>query len=195
MAKDYKSYSSRNKKKPNSARKRGKTSQLKAGRWILWAIALLLAVGFVIGLIALSRATSKNTQKTVIVKETKSKPKVKPAPKTNNIKFEFYHMLSKPSVDTADAPAANTTTTPASPSRYILQVASLKNFADADALKAKLTLNGFNVAIKKSTSTTGTMWYRVQVGPFGSIDAAKNAQDLLMQNKISGIIRSVKTNP
>jgi cell division protein FtsN len=184
MSKDYKSYSANKKKKSKKKKSSGKKPI------VMWLVVVLLIVVFVSGLYWLSQLSSKKqSMKVVSVKVEKKKNPVKKKPIIPKIKFEFYNLLPK---ENDNLPTVNTGTVqqPQEQIRYILQVASLKNFSDADTMKAKLILNGYNVQVKKITST-GTVWYRVQVGPFGSINAATNAQVTLRKEKFDSIIRKV----
>lgn len=96
--------------------------------------------------------------------------------KTTKTQFDFYELLpemkfklpsfekkEKLSTETIKPSAPNIGTSGA----YYLQVASFKKVTDADALKATLTLDGFDVFIKKVT-VKKTPWYRVMIGPFKS---------------------------
>lgn len=71
--------------------------------------------------------------------------------------------------------------------RYILQVAALHNSADADGLKAQLSFLGFDVWITPFQNQ-GSTWYRVKVGPYPSLEAAKKAQQTLINNHFSSIL-------
>ncbi len=58
---------------------------------------------------------------------------------------------------------------------YLLQVASLKRSSDAEALRAKLGLQGFSTNTQR-TEINGHTFYRVRVGPYA--DKASAKQDL-----------------
>jgi cell division protein FtsN len=62
-----------------------------------------------------------------------------------------------------------------------LQVAALKNPADAEKLKAKLSLLGLNVTMQKIESG-GVELYRVRVGPYKREDEAFGDLDTLAEN-------------
>lgn len=70
---------------------------------------------------------------------------------------------------------------------YALQVASTKNFADADNLKAQLTMLGFDVSIQKYT-INGQTWNRVYAGFYQSRDVAIKKQNVLKTNHVSSIL-------
>ena len=71
--------------------------------------------------------------------------------------------------------------------KYGLQVASVKNYSDADRLKAQLSMLGFNVTIQKYT-VDGQVWNRVFAGPFPSKQAAVEKQQMLRENNISSMV-------
>jgi cell division protein FtsN len=70
---------------------------------------------------------------------------------------------------------------PISKDIWWLQVAALKNPADADKLKARLTLLGLQVAMQKVDSSGGPL-YRIRVGPYKREDDALGDLDTLAAN-------------
>ncbi len=79
----------------------------------------------------------------------------------------------------ASAPAANATGA-SSEGGYVLQVGSYPNAESADAMKAKLALQGFTAHVQAIT-LDGKTWNRVQIGPFAT---ATQLQDV--QKRLSG---------
>jgi cell division protein FtsN len=151
MPKDYKSYV--------------KTKKTKASGkklWILSIILVLILAGLVFLLLTLSQKPLKSGQASKEVLK-KVVPVVKPKEEPK-IHFEFYSLLTKPN---SGASAPNTAPESSSnlPKVYVIQVASIQNFSDADTLKAKLLLNGYTPLIQKNMIEDET-WYRVQIGPF-----------------------------
>jgi len=53
---------------------------------------------------------------------------------------------------------------------YFLQAGAFREQADAESIKAKLALQGFEANISEKTSDNGPL-YRVRLGPFNQIDA------------------------
>jgi cell division protein FtsN len=80
----------------------------------------------------------------------------------------------------ASAPAANATGTASSEGGYVLQVGSYPNAEGAEAMKAKLALQGFTAHVQAIT-LDGKTWNRVQIGPFAT---ATQLQDV--QKRLSG---------
>lgn len=74
---------------------------------------------------------------------------------------------------------------------YLIQVASFKNRAEADRMKAALTLKGFDVRVV-ATLQQQVNWFRVIVGPFNSRTEAEKTQLTLVRNeRIRGMIRKM----
>jgi cell division protein FtsN len=71
--------------------------------------------------------------------------------------------------------------------KYIIQVASFKRYEDADELKARLVMMGFEATIKDAPSG-GITWKRVWLGPFNSLQEAAQVQQRLAQNHIQGVV-------
>ncbi len=90
------------------------------------------------------------------------------------VDYTFYGILP------GDKPA-KPVEPPKSNETWWLQVAALKNTADADKLKARLTLLGLQVSTQKVEST-GQVLYRIRVGPYKREDDALGDLDTLAQN-------------
>ncbi len=65
---------------------------------------------------------------------------------------------------------------------YFLQVGSFKEEADADNLKAKLALQGFEAIVQTASIPNKGTWHRVRVGPLNNIDAINKIRDDLTAN-------------
>lgn len=72
-------------------------------------------------------------------------------------------------------------------SHYVLQVAALAKLSDADSMKARLALLGFNAFIQ-SFEHQGKTWYRVKAGPYASLAEAEKARKVLSNNHLSGML-------
>lgn len=64
------------------------------------------------------------------------------------------------------------------PGGYVLQVGAFPNASDADAMKAKLALQGFTAHVQKVT-LDGQTWNRVRIGPFASATQLQSVQKQL----------------
>lgn len=75
---------------------------------------------------------------------------------------------------------------PAANSGYLLQVGAFPNAGDADALKAKLALQGF-VANVQTVSVGGQTFHRVRLGPFRSASDLEATKQRLASAGIKAI--------
>lgn len=75
---------------------------------------------------------------------------------------------------------------------YNIQVVSVRNQKDAETISAKLKNDGFAVQTIK-INANGTEWYRIQVGPFKTMDDALSAQMTLRKNNYHAILLKPKT--
>jgi cell division protein FtsN len=72
-------------------------------------------------------------------------------------------------------------------SRYLLQVGSFRELADADQLKARLALLGV-VARVQSVTVNDATWHRVRVGPVNSAREADDMRSRLADNGIDSLV-------
>ncbi len=116
-------------------------------------------------------------------------------------RFEFYKILPggqeatpAPAATTPQAtPAAQPAVAPASGDAFYLQAGAFQKAADADNLKAKISLLGVEVGVQEiAVPDKGTM-YRVRVGPFAKPDEMNRARNQLAQNGIQATV--VKISP
>jgi cell division protein FtsN len=122
-------------------------------------------------------------------------PVAAPAPATSvaaaqdKPRFEFYKIL--PGGDGAPVPTTSAVSTKTvlgkAESRY-LQVGAFNKTTDADNLKAKLALTGYEASVQQVNVPDKGVFYRVRVGPFTSDAAIKKAQAELT---LSGLPTSV----
>lgn len=120
--------------------------------------------------------------------------KAAPAPK-----FEFYTLLGEekktqvsrvePILKTPAVPVLK----PNTPDTWLLQLASFKNKADAEHMRAAMIMKGFDAAIDPVTQQNMT-WYRVVIGPFATRLQAEKAQiSIADTERIKGMIRSMSS--
>lgn len=76
-------------------------------------------------------------------------------------------------------------------SQSILQVGSFQSVAEADSLKARLAFLGLEAKIESAVVNDDT-WHRVQLGPFASESRLSRAKNLLIENRIEYIQRSLQ---
>ncbi|MFW0097300.1 MAG: SPOR domain-containing protein [Coxiella endosymbiont of Haemaphysalis qinghaiensis] len=96
-------------------------------------------------------------------------------------KFEFYTLLPEMEV-AAPIPVSQkpfSRRTVLALNHFVLQIASLKNIIDAERLKSQLSTLNFPTCVHTYRSTDGTVWNRVMVGPYLTIQEAKRVQNKL----------------
>jgi cell division protein FtsN len=138
------------------------------------------------------------------------KPGDKPAA-AGERKFEFYDILEgKKQAAPAGAPAAATApTAPTAPAaasapppaaapqeaqagKLFLQAGAFQKNADAENLKARLAMQGFEASILPvEVPDKGTM-HRVRIGPYASMEEMNKARGQLSQNGIAATVVRVK---
>lgn len=84
------------------------------------------------------------------------------------------------------AAAAKPPTSSGADSGYLLQVGSFPSGGDADAMKAKLALQGFSASVQPVT-INGQTWNRVRLGPFASATELESAKQRLASAGIHAI--------
>ncbi|MDD5250910.1 MAG: SPOR domain-containing protein [Rhodocyclaceae bacterium] len=120
-------------------------------------------------------------------------------------RFEFYKILpggqeatpapaAAPPPAPAAAPAAPAAAAePAAGDVFYLQAGAFQKAADADNLKAKLSLLGVDVGVQEvAVPDKGTL-FRVRVGPYAKPDEMNRARNQLAQNGIQATV--VKISP
>jgi cell division protein FtsN len=76
---------------------------------------------------------------------------------------------------------------------YFLQAGSFRTEADADNLKAKLALHGFEAIVQTAIIPEQGAWHRVRVGPLKSIASINTIRADLLANSFSADLIKVKT--
>lgn len=170
----------------NRPSSRGGSSSIPGWVWLLTGI---VTGAFIMFLVYLSGLTPKPADKTAAPKTETAPSKVteeKPV-------FEFYDTLMNNEV--IPPPSANKksdTQSGATTPVYMLQVASFKKLADADSLKAQLTLEGLDASIAQFNNH-GDIYHRVMVGPFTDSAKMDRAKKILAAHRINPIVLQKKS--
>ena len=154
--------------------------------WV-WAVLLLLLGSFVAFVLFLD-------QELVSRGDAKS-PQAKQSSTVNKPKIDFYTVLPQREVEISiseDDRAAieNPSINKEIVGQAILQVGSFHSAGEADSLKAQLALLGLEARVKSAKVSNDT-WHRVQLGPFASETNLSRAKNLLIENRIEYIQRSL----
>lgn len=200
MAKDY--------AKPMSSKKSGtkrgaqsaqpKSSAPAPSKWLMF-FAAVATVGLGLGLYYLSTIPSaeigKNTEAPVaITKSDKAKPSAKEI-KTEPAKpeYDFYNLLPESSITTSPVDAYKPD--PSKPKvqyDFMLQTGSFRRPEDAERQKAMIGFQGLRADIRKVTSKEGSVWYRVEVGPYTSRSKMNSAIDKLVAVNIQPLVKKTE---
>jgi hypothetical protein len=126
--------------------------------------------------------------------EPKPEPQAERPPKP---KFDFYKILPEIETVLPEPPKGNGKKSakaepPEAGVSYVLQAASYDNANDADRLKARLALNGFEAYIEKVAIQGKGDYYRVRLGPYARIDELDAANARLEQLGIKPMRIKVK---
>ncbi|MDG2292927.1 MAG: SPOR domain-containing protein, partial [Methylophilaceae bacterium] len=76
---------------------------------------------------------------------------------------------------------------------YFLQIGSFQTEEDADNLKAKLALQGFEAIVQTATIADQGTWHRVRVGPLSNIEAINKTRAELLANDFNADLIKVET--
>lgn len=76
---------------------------------------------------------------------------------------------------------------------YFLQIGSFQTEEDADNLKAKLALQGFEAIVQTATIADQGTWHRVHVGPLSNIEAINKTRAELLANDFNADLIKVET--
>lgn len=107
-------------------------------------------------------------------------------------RFDFYTILPEMEVVVPEAQKSARPSGADKNSVYLLQVASFRNFAEADSLKARLALLGVESKIETVSSGDKEVWHRVRVGPYSDPRELNKIRTRLLNNNINAILMQVK---
>lgn len=110
--------------------------------------------------------------------------------------FDFYGILAgkEQPVKESEVPrAADARPDGGKPAgTYFLQVGAFQNAADADNLKAKLALAGFEAQIQTAVLPDDKTWHRVRLGPFQSVESMEPVKARLKENHMEASLIKVQ---
>ncbi|CAL7961618.1 SPOR domain-containing protein [Gammaproteobacteria bacterium] len=163
--------------KRNTYRKNPKKKSSYLG---LWLFVLFLFAAFTTGLVYLGKYKQQLRLKIPAIPKIINKPASTPPSEVTTKEataptFDFYTILPQKTNNKAIA-------------EYELEIATVKDYAAADRLKAELALLGFTVSITKAHNQK----YQITVGPYDNKDAATTDLERLKQNKISGGLKKIR---
>jgi cell division protein FtsN len=168
-------------------------------------VGLLLGVGLSVWLTMYLKGddspfTAKKMDKPIsekMAKESISEENVLPKdenpeiPKPDN-QFDFYTILPETESTVTEKEIQESTLT-VKKDNYFLQVGAFQNEADADNMKAKLALQGFEAVVQTATIPEKGVWHRVRVGPLNDITQINKIRGELTTNGFNTDLIKVHT--
>lgn len=113
------------------------------------------------------------------------------ANKTDN-KFDFYTILPETESTVTEQEIKNSQKT-VKKDNYFLQVGAFPTETDADNMKAKLALLGFEAVVQTATIPEKGVWHRVRVGPLSDIEKINKIRGELTTNGFNTDLIKVHT--
>lgn len=107
-------------------------------------------------------------------------------------KFDFYTILPETESTVTEQEIKNTEKAVKKDS-YFLQVGAFPDEADADNMKAKLALQGFEAVIQTATIPEKGVWHRVRIGPLSNLDQINKIRGELTTNGFNTDLIKVHT--
>lgn len=123
---------------------------------------------------------------------TASTPAAPPPPVTAPVTQITVTPPAMPAPMAAREEGSTTVPPPTAGALYMLQVASVTSMADADRLKASLTLLGLDASIQTVSVDGNATFYRVRVGPYADIARLNDARTRLRENSMEALVLKVK---
>ena len=175
--------------------------------WVM-LFTLIVSMAFLAALVVLSQQPDDTNASIVVSEKITPSEAIKLAPKNINKaldkkgviepkdSFDFYTLLPDSEVTPVQVDAyISTPKDPQKKTNIILQAGSFRKLAEANRLRAELILINMNdVVVEKTVSSTGSVWYRVRIGPFSNRSTLNKAEDLLAQQSIESIRISKSAN-
>jgi cell division protein FtsN len=105
--------------------------------------------------------------------------------KDDKTRFDFYTILpgseSKVSKE-EESKLKESAQEPVVPKNYFLQVGAFQTSEEADNMKAKLALQGFEALVQTATIPDKGVWHRVRVGPLKDLEQINKTKADLLNN-------------
>jgi len=166
-------------------------------KWILSLAVVGCFIGFIVYLNTLPGGDKPSAPRPASTgPQTVEPPKpVKPAPKSTTAKqeeqrFRFYDMLPESEVATPEVneytPGPNM-----QDFDYIVQAGSFRNQKDAERMRAEIAFQGLRAHVQNVEQDNGSVWYRVNAGPFKSRSNMNSAVDKLVSIDIQPLVRKI----
>ena len=171
--------------------------------WLLIGFALGLLVALMVyinGQRALQKLTGE-LMSIPMATEERTQEQTPPAPDKAEPRrrFDFYTLLPELEVVIPDEkderpvkkPPRPATPPPKASGGYILQAGSFRKLNEADSMKAKLAMLGFEANIQTVKVNRDT-WHRVRIGPYSNLTQLQRVRDRLRKNSVDTLLMKGK---
>lgn len=136
--------------------------------------------------VASKPTSAKQAQETVATKNTSD-----PTNQADPNKFDFYTILPESESKVTEQEVKKTTTI--KQETYFLQIGAFENVDDADNMKAKLALQGFEAVVQTADIPEKGVWHRVRVGPLTDVGQINKVRSDLASNGFNADLIKVHT--
>lgn len=182
-----------------------KPEQRKASKGSSFLAGLLF--GFLLGVLATVALTMFIKGDTSPFEDRKiNAPTIEPIPTAQNTSpekkpddakpandFDFYTILPETESTVTEKEINNKSAATLKNDTYFLQVGAFQKVADADNMKAKLALQGFEAVVQTATVQDKGTWHRVRVGPLKDIKKINKIRSDLTANDFKADLIKVHT--
>ncbi|MBW7473047.1 SPOR domain-containing protein [Marinobacter sp. M216] len=159
-------------------------------KWILSLAAVGGFIGFIVYLNSLPTGSAPQATQAPATKTESSQSQTVAEPEEKKPGFRFYEMLPEsevvpPKVDEyTPGPVKQDFT-------YLVQSGSFRSKGDAERQRAQIAFQGLRATVQRIDLDSGSIWYRVNVGPFTSRSQMNSAIDKLVSINIQPLIRKI----
>ena len=159
-------------------------------KWIFSLAAVGGFIGFIVYLNSLPTSQpSQPTQNPTVQTESKA-PAATAKTEEKKPGFRFYEMLPESEV----VPPKVDEYTPGPTKQdfnYLVQSGSFRSKEDAERQRAQIAFQGLRASVQRIDLDNGSIWYRVNVGPFTSRSQMNSAIDKLVSINIQPLVRKI----
>lgn len=158
-------------------------------RWILSLAAIGGFIGFIVYLNTLSPEQAQQPAPAHTVAPATPPPEPAQKPSTTP-EFRFYDML--PDSEVVPSTVDEYQPSPARQNvRYLVQTGSFRSAEDAERQRAQVAFQGLRASVSRIELESGSVWYRVNVGPFDNRSQMNTAVDKLVAIHIQPLVRQI----
>lgn len=192
MAKDYGQRGSGGRQARPASRNSGRSGGMPGWIWMVVGLSVGLAVAAFIYIGRPLQHGQTEDDATAVMPDKPAKANGKKEaikiPPKEKPRFTFYELLPNQEVVVPRDVQSSAQTIGADDGLYIIQVASYRTQADADAQKAKLALLGVESRVEKVTIDNKDTYYRVRIGPEKSLARVHTTMARLEENGLHDMV-------